>query len=99
VSPLDLFTASNHGVEDFAQAGVLRSGVVGLRRRGLSDETMAKVNAVNPVRFESMLRQSGIGEPAIQGARERLSEIQADGMITGRNWPGIINTGRLSRVK
>lgn len=57
----------------------------------LSDEVMQNVRAVDPGQVRTTLQASGLSDQAVDGVVSRLGEVQSRGMITGENWPGIIN--------
>lgn len=58
--------------------------------RELSVEVVDVVRAADPERVRAVLRGSGLGDNAIDGALERLREVQANGRITGESWRGAI---------
>lgn len=58
-----------------------------------SEGLLARADAVSPQDIREVLKDFGAGNPrldsaAIEGAQDRLAEVQTDRMITGRNWPG-----------
>jgi hypothetical protein len=57
----------------------------------LSEEVMAKVNAVDLDRLRAALLDSKLNEVAVDGALARLIEIRTYGKITGQAWRGEIN--------
>ncbi|MEV6072647.1 hypothetical protein AB0L82_39410 [Nocardia sp. NPDC052001] len=77
--------------------GIRSHFVVEHQGQPLHPDVLAQVRAVHPDRLPELLGDFGPGMPrlsanAIEGAQRRLAEIQADGMITGRAWPGIFTS-------
>jgi hypothetical protein len=58
--------------------------------RDLSAEVVDAVRAADPERVREVLRSSGLDDDAIEGALQRLREVQSRGKITGESWPGMI---------
>ncbi|GLY78919.1 hypothetical protein [Actinoallomurus iriomotensis] len=56
----------------------------------LDADVLAQVNAVDPVRLATDLKDAGIDAQSVTNAMSRLREIQSNGAITGRYWRGDI---------
>lgn len=56
----------------------------------LSPEVMDQVRRADPAQIADRLRDAGLGDDAVNGALNRLNEVQTRGTITGENWGGPI---------
>ncbi len=72
------------GTQDPIRSDFIRDHV----NRPLDPAVLAAVRAVDVGQLRAMLVDSGLSTPAVELAAARLEEIQQDGMITGRAWPG-----------
>jgi hypothetical protein len=59
----------------------------------LRREVLDQVRAVVPDSIREMLASSGLGPSAVEGAVDRLTEVQRNGAITGEAWSGRICDG------
>ena len=60
----------------------------------LEPDVLEQVRAVDPNEAREMLSASGMNPSAVEGAVDRLEEVQRNGAITGQAWNGRICDGR-----
>ncbi|MEU1983220.1 hypothetical protein [Nocardia sp. NPDC019395] len=78
--------------------GIRSDFVREFHNKELSKEVLDSVRAIDPHQLRTALRDTGLGDDAIEGALDRLREISTHGRITGEKWSGEIRGARENQV-
>ncbi|MEU2034657.1 alpha/beta hydrolase [Nocardia amamiensis] len=75
---------------DTSRIGIRSSFVVDALHESLHPDPLAAARELHPDALRAVLTELGIEPEAVDGEIRRLAEIQTDGVISGREWPGRI---------
>ncbi|WP_454198581.1 sigma-70 family RNA polymerase sigma factor [Nocardia sp. Marseille-Q1738] len=75
---------------DTSRIGIRSSFVVDALHESLHPDPLAAARELHPDALRAVLTELGIEPEAVDGEIRRLGEIQTDGVISGREWPGRI---------